>query len=81
MPNGRNIHRNVIYNSDHAPAPFTADESKRPEDLWSFLDSVRAQEIDVIAIPHNGNASGGLMYDSNDMTANPSTRRTRSAAR
>jgi hypothetical protein len=71
LPNGRNIHRNVIYNSDHAPAPFTADESKRPEDLWSFLDSVRAQGIDVIAIPHNGNASGGLMYDWNDSDGKP----------
>jgi len=71
LPNGRNIHRNVIFNSDHAPPPFTADQSKRPEDLWSFLDSVRARGIDVIAIPHNGNASGGLMYDWNDSDGKP----------
>jgi hypothetical protein len=71
LPNGRNIHRNVIFNSDHAPPPFTADQSKRPEDLWSFLDTVRSQGIDVIAIPHNGNASGGLMYDWNDSDGKP----------
>ena len=51
--------------------PFTADQSNRAEDLWSYLDSVRAQGIDVIAIPHNGNASGGLMYDWNDSDGKP----------
>jgi hypothetical protein len=71
LPNGRNLHRNVIFNADHAPLPFTADQSQRAEDLWSYLDSVRAQGIDVIAIPHNGNASGGLMYDWNDSDGKP----------
>jgi hypothetical protein len=71
LPNGRNLHRNVIFNADHAPLPFTADQSTRAEDLWSYLDSVRAQGIDVIAIPHNGNASGGLMYDWNDSDGKP----------
>jgi hypothetical protein len=71
MTDGRNLHRNVIFNADHAPVPFTADESVRPEDLWSYLDSVRAQGIDVIAIPHNGNASGGLMYDWNTSEGRP----------
>ncbi|MDB6009570.1 MAG: hypothetical protein JWL65_1820 [Gammaproteobacteria bacterium] len=71
LPQGRNIHRNVIFNADHAPSPFTADESKRPEDLWGYLETIRAQGIDVIAIPHNGNASGGLMYDWNDSDGKP----------
>jgi hypothetical protein len=71
LPNGRNLHRNVIFNADHAPPPFTADQSTRAEDLWNFLESVRAEGIDVIAIPHNGNASGGLMYDWNDSDGKP----------
>jgi hypothetical protein len=71
LPNGRNLHRNVIFNADHAPLPFTADQSQRPEDLWHYLESVRAQGIDVLAIPHNGNASGGLMYDWNDSEGKP----------
>ena len=71
LPNGRNLHRNVIFNADHAPPPFTADQSQRAEDLWSYLESVRARGIDVIAIPHNGNASGGLMYDWNDSDGKP----------
>jgi len=71
LPNGRNLHRNVIFNADHAPPPFTADQSQRAEDLWTYLESVRAHGIDVIAIPHNGNASGGLMYDWNDSDGRP----------
>jgi len=71
LPNGRNLHRNVIFNADHAPPPFTADQSQRAEDLWTYLEGVRAQGIDVIAIPHNGNASGGLMYDWNDSDGKP----------
>ncbi|HVP85449.1 MAG TPA: DUF3604 domain-containing protein [Rhizomicrobium sp.] len=72
MAQGRyNLHRNVIFNSDHAPQPFTSNDSDKPEDLWSYLEKVRGNGIDVIAIPHNGNASGGLMYDWNDSNGRP----------
>ncbi len=72
MPQGiYNLHRNVIFNSDHAPLPFSSDDSRKPEDLWSYLEKTRAGGIDVIAIPHNGNASGGLMYDWNDSAGRP----------
>ncbi|MBS0363137.1 MAG: DUF3604 domain-containing protein [Proteobacteria bacterium] len=70
-PDGQNLHRNVIFNADHAPQPFTSNQSKRPEDLWSFLEKVRAGGIDVIAIPHNADASNGLMYDWNDSDKRP----------
>src|SRR5258708_22755294 len=40
-PAGENLHRNVFFNSDHAPRPFTSVDSLRPEDLWSYLESVR----------------------------------------
>ncbi|HEY3948417.1 DUF3604 domain-containing protein [Phenylobacterium sp.] len=70
-PDGQNLHRNVIFNADHAPQPFTSTQSKRPEDLWSFLEKVRAGGIDVIAIPHNADASNGLMYDWNDSDKRP----------
>lgn len=66
-----NLHRNVIFNSDHAPAPFSSTDSNKPEDLWAYLDNIRAGGIDVIAIPHNGNVSGGLMYDWNDSQGRP----------
>jgi hypothetical protein len=66
-----NLHRNVFFNADHAPLPFTSVDSQRPEDLWSYLENTRANGIDVIAIPHNGNVSGGLMYDWNDSDGRP----------
>jgi len=66
IPNIKNLHRNVIFNGNHAPLPFSSDQSNRPEDLWRYLESVRAQGMDVLAIPHNANASGGLMFDWND---------------
>ncbi len=71
MPGKKNLHRNVIFASDDAPAPFGANQSTRPEDLWTYLESIRARGQDVIAIPHNGNASGGLMYDWNTSDGRP----------
>jgi hypothetical protein len=70
-PDGKNLHRNVFFNADHAPPPYTAAQSNRPEDLWTFLEKVRANGVDVIAIPHNANASDGLMYDWNDSDGRP----------
>jgi Protein of unknown function (DUF3604) len=71
IPNIKNLHRNVIFNGNHAPLPFSSDQSNRPEDLWKYLESVRAQGMDVLAIPHNANASGGLMFDWNDSDGKP----------
>jgi len=66
-----NLHRNVIFNGDRAPLPFTSADSGAPEKLWSYLENTRAGGVDVIAIPHNGNVSGGLMYDWNDSNGRP----------
>jgi hypothetical protein len=71
MPDKRNLHRNVIFAGADAPLPFGANQSTKPEDLWTYLESVRARGEDVIAIPHNGNASGGLMYDWNGSDGRP----------
>jgi hypothetical protein len=71
MPDKRNLHRNVIFAEDDAPPPFGANQSTKPEDLWSYLESIRARGEDAIAIPHNGNASGGLMYDWNSSDGRP----------
>jgi hypothetical protein len=65
------MHRNVIFNADHAPAPFTALQSNKPEDLWKYLESVRARGIDVIAIPHNSNLSDGHDFDWNMSDGRP----------
>jgi hypothetical protein len=71
MPNGDNLHRNVIFAGNRAPLPFSSVDSERPEDLWSYLERVRRTGSDVIAIPHNANASGGLMFDWVDSDRHP----------
>ncbi len=66
-----NLHRNVIFRDKAADRPFSAADSNRPEDLWAYLDRQRAQGIEGLAIPHNSNASGGLMFDWRDSDGNP----------
>lgn len=62
-PYGANLHRNVIFEGSSAPFPFTAQDSREPQDLWAWLKAIRKNGIEALAIPHNGNASNGLMYD------------------
>ncbi|MGA0605257.1 DUF3604 domain-containing protein [Phenylobacterium sp. VNQ135] len=71
LPDERTLHRNVIFNGDRAPAPFTSLQSQRPEDLWRYLESVRARGTDVIAIPHNSNLSDGRTFDWNTSDGRP----------
>ena len=64
MPGGQNLHRNVIFRgSGVIDVPFSALDSENPEDLWTVLEQERAKGHQNMAIPHNGNASNGLMYD------------------
>lgn len=64
MPGGQNLHRNVIFKgSGVIDKPFSSIDSPNPEDLWSVLESEREKGHENLAIPHNGNASNGLMYD------------------
>jgi len=66
---GNNLHRVVIYrdNGDKASQrlPYTMiGGSQDPEDLWDELQTYEDQTGgQVLAIPHNGNLSNGLMFD------------------
>jgi len=77
MPDGgKNLHRCVISDADGEAArafvPFSNYESIRPEDLWRFLKQTKARTgIDFLAIPHNSNLSGGLMFDMVDSDGHP----------
>jgi hypothetical protein len=66
-----NLHRNVIFKDTPAEAPFSSADSERPEDLWTYLEGLRARGIEALAIPHNANASGGLMFDWKDSDGRP----------
>ncbi len=73
-PEYQNLHRCVIF-ADKGPAlPFTAFDSLDPEALWRYLEQQRQQGLEVIAVPHNGNASNGLMFSARDMSGKPLTR-------
>jgi hypothetical protein len=72
MPNGAHLHRNVIFRGPQFPArPFSALDSMRPEDLWSYAEHNRALGIDSVLIPHNPNLSDGLMFAAVDSDGRP----------
>lgn len=68
-----NLHRNVIFsNSDKLPAvPFSRLNSQNPEGLWDWMDALRDQGIESLAIPHNSNGSNGQMFKLEDWAGNP----------
>ena len=57
-----NLHRNVIFKGEAPKQLFTTLDSTNPEDLWNWMNSERAEGRDVLAIPHNSNASNGQMF-------------------
>ena len=72
-PDGQNLHRNVVFRGDTAPTPFTRLDSLNPEDLWFWMDGVRRQGHEVLAIPHNSNISDGRMFEQLDSWDRPFT--------
>jgi hypothetical protein len=75
MPNGAHLHRNVIFRGPKFPQrPYSAIDSMRPEDLWRYAESNRAQDIDTVIIPHNANLSDGLMFAATNSQGAPISR-------
>ena len=68
MRDGNNLHRCVIL-KDSADVvtgwlPYSAQSSSDPEDLWAaLLDYEQTTGGEALSIPHNGNLSNGLMWD------------------
>jgi len=67
-PGGNNLHRNVIFRDGKEEAdqviPMSNYDSTNPEDLWQWMASYEAKTGGkLLAIPHNGNLSNGLMFD------------------
>ena len=75
MPGNRNLHRNVFFRAcDKVPDyPFSALNSKRPTDLWDWMDAQRKAGNELLAISHNANVSDGWMYpiDTDNTTGRP----------
>jgi len=68
-----NLHRNVVFRgSEELPAvPFSRVHSANPEDLWAWMDGLREQGIESLAIPHNSNGSNGQMFKLVDWAEDP----------
>ena len=68
MPDGNNLHRVVIFRDGGDKTsqilPYSMYDSVDPEDLWDYLSAYENNTGgQVLAIPHNGNLSNGLMFD------------------
>ena len=68
-----NLHRNVIFKgSDRLPRePFSRFHSVNPEDLWDWMDDLRAMGVESLSIPHNSNGSNGQMFKLADWAGDP----------
>lgn len=76
---GNNLHRVVVYRDGADKAgrvlPFTLADSADPEDLWKALAAYEQKTGGrVLAIPHNGNLSNGMMFDVETLSGGPITK-------
>jgi hypothetical protein len=71
-PGGGNMHRNVIFRDSVAPdTPLDSFKTNKVEDLWVWLQAASDAGSTVLAIPHNSNASKGLMFPDVDSSGAP----------
>ncbi len=66
-PAGNNLHRVLVMRDGKSAArqmlPFASYDSDDPEDLWQWMATYERQTGGrVLAIPHNGNLSNGVMF-------------------
>jgi hypothetical protein len=74
LVNGNNLHRNVIFRDGPEKAgqiePYTTTPpvgSTNPRDLWAWMQNYEDKTGGrVLAIPHNGNLSSGMMFAMQD---------------
>ena len=72
-PNGNNLHRNVIFRDGKDKAdqiiPLSYYDTGDPEELWKWMAAYEQKTGGkMLAIPHNGNLSNGLMFDDVTLT-------------
>ena len=75
-PGGNNLHRTVIFRDGadrvNQVVPFSTFDSQDPAKLWNYMDAYSEKTGgQVLAIPHNGNLSNGLMYTAETYDGKP----------
>lgn len=71
-PKGANLHRNVLFRGAQAPnMPMSYIDINREDGLWQWLATLEQEGIRAIAIPHNSNASKGMMFPDNTAAGDP----------
>lgn len=78
-PGGKNLHRTVVFRdgADRVKkvVPFSTFDSQDPAELWKYMDAYAAATGgQVLAIPHNGNLSMGIMYSAETYGGKPMDR-------
>jgi hypothetical protein len=73
LPDGSNLHRVLVYRDGKEKAntriPLSSALDPDPEHLWGWMASYEAETGGrILAIPHNGNVSNGLMFDDVTLT-------------
>ncbi len=71
-PGGGNLHRNVIYRDDKVPdIPISYIDVNREDGLWDWMGEQEKAGSTALAIPHNSNASKGMMFPSTNAAGEP----------
>lgn len=78
-PGAANLHRTVVFRdgADRVSqvVPFSTFDSQDPAGLWKYMDAyVKKTGGKVLAIPHNGNLSNGMMYSAETFDGKPMDR-------
>ena len=62
-PGGANLHRNVVFRGSDVPdLPVSTYEIRREDALWDWMEARQAEGMRLMAIPHNSNASKGVLF-------------------
>jgi hypothetical protein len=78
-PEANNLHRVVMFRDGADKVgdliPFSNYDSPDPEKLWDWMAAYQKNTRGrVLAIPHNGNLSNGLMFDDVTLSGKPLTK-------
>lgn len=73
---GNNLHRNIVYRDGKASAdqvrPLTTFDTELPNQLWDWMQAYEDKTGgQVLAVPHNGNLSNGLMFSTETPDGKP----------